>query len=148
MIGTAPSSTLLKSAKDLTKKEVFCISYTADDVTCDGIASFVKSINVKVLSSFDAKTRVPDTKSFRKCIEKANRKEFLNKDNWPCNISVCQWSLKNVNNDKAAVPTDSTVDAPISTDVAMSPSKPVTSPKLATSLTMSLCNIGNNTTTC
>jgi len=91
LTGTAPSSTLLKAAKDLTKKEVFCISNAANDATCDSIVSFVKSIKVKVLSCFDAKTRVPDTKAFRICIDKADRRKFLNKNNWPCNISVCQW---------------------------------------------------------
>jgi len=94
MIGTAANSVHLKAAKDSTKQEVFCI-YNADvDATCDSIVSFVKSFNVKVVSCFDAKTRVPDTKSFRICINKSNRKEFVNKDNWPCNILVREWSFK------------------------------------------------------
>jgi len=42
----------------------------SDDVTCDSIDSLFKSINVKVLSCFDANTRIP--KSFRIRIDKAD----------------------------------------------------------------------------
>jgi len=147
LIGTAPSSTPLKAAKDLTKKEVFCINNAAYDATCNSIVSFVKYIKVKVLSCFDIKTGVPYTKAFRICIDKADRRKFLNKSNWPCNISFRQWSFKTVINDKAAVPTDSTIVAAISIDAAMSPSNGASSQNLATSSSTSLCNISNNTST-
>lgn len=145
MIGTAPSSVLLKAAKDLTRKEVFCISNADVDVTCDSIIDFVKSINVRVLNCFEAKTRVPKTKAFRICIDKSDRRAFLNKGNWPCNISVREWSFKSANKDKDSTTSGVHVDGAMSVDDEASCVHVIESDKLVTPSTALPGNIVNNT---
>jgi len=106
MIGTSTASStslLLKAAKDLTRNEVFYISNAHIDNDCATMTSFVNSLSVRVLSCFVTKTRFMNSKAFRICINKDDRRAFLNKEHWSCNISVRSWSFK-------SKPTDTTED--------------------------------------
>jgi len=58
LIGTAnTSSMIIKAAKDIPPKAVFCVSNLNADTSCDEIRQFITSMNVRVLSCFVAKTR-------------------------------------------------------------------------------------------
>jgi len=116
LVGTASGTSILKAAKDLKKKEIFCISNVDNELVCDDIVTYVKSINVRVISCFVAKTRVPDTKAFRICIDKADRRSFLDKGHWTQNIAVRAWSFKEKSTAQASGPTDISSDCEMSTD--------------------------------
>ena len=64
------------------------------DMTCEELTNFVESINVYVVFCYEARTRIEDTKAFRVCIDKSDRSLFLNRNNWPRNITVRAWSFK------------------------------------------------------
>jgi len=97
MIGTSTlssTSLLLKAAKNLTRKKVFYVSNADIDTDSGSMTSFVNSLNVRVLSCFVTNTSFSDSKAFRICINKDDRRAFLNKKHWPCSISVRSWSFK------------------------------------------------------
>ena len=73
-VGKSSTIATLKAARDLTKKAVFCISNVDTDVSAEVMSKFIKSLQVRVISLFDAKTRFPNSKAFRVCI---NRDAFL-----------------------------------------------------------------------
>jgi hypothetical protein len=94
IIGTAATTAHLKGGKDLTRKLVFCVNNVDADVTCDELTEFVKSINVRIISCFEAKTRFSGSKAFRVCINYDDHALFLDSANWPCNIVLRDWAFK------------------------------------------------------
>jgi len=116
LVDTASGTSILTAAKDLSKKEIFSISNVNNELLCDDIGTYVKSINVRVISCFVAKTCVPDTKAFHICIDKADRRSFLDKGHWPQNIAYRAWSLKKKSAVQALGPTDNSSDCEMFTD--------------------------------
>ena len=61
------------------------------------MTSFVQSLGIRVITCFDAKTRLSDTRAFRVCINKEDTETFLNTKNWPKDIIIREWSFKGKN---------------------------------------------------
>lgn len=104
IIGTATTGSLFKAAKDLTRKRVFCVSNVDNGVTSTELSTFVESIKVRVISCFDTKTKFPDTRAFRICINKEDSVNFLDKNNWPRDIILREWIFKNKENNPGVQP--------------------------------------------
>jgi len=86
------------------KKQVFCIDNVNLSVTADDLATFVTDLGVRVISCFKVDARMSnyqrkrykeaDHKTFRLCINKADRDLLLNPDAWPADIIVSTWVFK------------------------------------------------------
>lgn len=129
-VGTAESLGSLKAARSLTKKQVFCVSNVNIDVDCDEISTFIKSLNVRVLSCYDALSRSDANKdkkfkSFRICIDAEDKSAFLDMDKWPVNITIREWSFassgtKSINKERISVHTEESTEKSLSIEMRSS----------------------------
>ena len=112
--GISSGATIFAAAKPLLNKEVFCIDNVSTELSVDDITQFVQSMNVRVISCYETRPRrtmrqrrnnefPDDRKAFRLCIVKDDRKNLLDADNWPTNITVSKWFFKGQVGDTAAM---------------------------------------------
>jgi len=92
--GTSTVSGSIKAARDLTKKDVFCVSNVSIDVTVSDIGDFLKGINAHMISCFEAKTKSTKSKAFRVCIHRPGRQAFLDTTNWAKSVILRPWTFK------------------------------------------------------
>ena len=106
MIGKStgePTTQHLVAAKPLFKKAVFCIDNLDASVTEQDVVNFVKSLSVRVISCFEAKSRrrrsdndssTAERKAFRLCIPEDDKYRLLDDSRWPAYITVSEWYFK------------------------------------------------------
>ena len=106
MIGKStgePTTQHLVAAKPLFKKAVFCIDNLDASVTEQDVVNFVKSLSVRVISCFEAKSRrrrsdndssTAERKAFRLCIPEDDKYQLLDDSRWPAYITVSEWYFK------------------------------------------------------
>ena len=91
----------MKIAKEYVNKSIFCVSNINFDVLCDEKKTFVESLNAKVISCFEAKSRSKESKSFRICIHQEDCDKFFSDEVWPKGCRIREWVWR-PNPDKAA----------------------------------------------
>lgn len=95
-------STLIKAAKPTAaRKSVFCIDNIDKSVSLDDMLNFITSMNINVLSLYEAKPRrrkneapVVNRKAFRLCIDQQDQNRLLDENAWPSYVTVSNWFFK------------------------------------------------------
>jgi hypothetical protein len=94
LIGTSDNPSLLKAAKPLDKKAVYCVQNLDPSTTAEDLIKFASTLDVRILTCFETKTRFTDTKSFRVCINADDCELFLDPTKWSSHIVLRQWTFK------------------------------------------------------
>jgi len=103
MIGkSTTSSASVAAAKQIRKKVVFCVDNVGTSYIADDIRSFVSSMSISVISSFEVKPRrrrndekeTTDRKAFRLCIWAEDQDRMLDPSKWPSSIVISAWYRK------------------------------------------------------
>jgi hypothetical protein len=131
VVGTNPlsrptNSAVLKAAKPIVNKSVYCIDNVYNVSTTDDICRFVSSLSVRVISCFEVKPRQPylqrrqhiepDSKAYRLCIRREDSDKLQTADRWPADITISTWHYKAKVPGLPSVPqsgSDSLVAAPL-----------------------------------
>lgn len=99
-------------------KQVYCVDNVSLSVSEDSLANMFEGLGVRVYTCFEVAPRMsarqrqlkiqPNHRTFRLCINKADRKILLNPDNLPADISISKYFFKG---------TKPTVSPEIDTDI-------------------------------
>jgi len=93
------TSQRVAAAKQIIKKAVFCVDNLNPSLSADDLSSFVRNLNVRVLTCFEVKPRrrrheegpILDRKAFRLCVDDADRDRLLDESKWPDSVVISQW---------------------------------------------------------
>jgi len=98
VFGKSADRSSIYAAQVRKKKAVFYIDNINKDCCFDDVISFVKGIDVDVISCFEVKPRrrhandpCDDRKAFRLCVNNDDRKRMLDSSLWPNYVFVLKW---------------------------------------------------------
>ena len=101
MFGKSTSRRGIYAAKALIRKAVFYVGNVNKECTEHDIVSFVKGMNVNVVSCFEVRPRrryvddrCDDRKAFRLCISDDSSERMLDASLWPQSVIVSNWHFK------------------------------------------------------
>lgn len=93
IIGSNAGSSL-KAAKELRKKRIFCVSNVCSKTTSDELKNMLTENNIRVNNIFAAKSKSPDSVSFRVNIDAEDISKFVDEALWPSYIIVREWVFR------------------------------------------------------
>ena len=91
--GTNDSCTL-KAAKEIYKKKVFCVSNLSCETSCDTLKEYLTTLNVRVFSVFEAKSKYSESAAFRVCVDATDVQKFADAGNWGSHVIIREWVHK------------------------------------------------------
>jgi len=88
------SNCSLKTAKELIKKKVYCVSNLSIETNTEDVKAFIENLVVNPVSIFPSKTKFSNSMAFRICIQLDDTDKFCDPEAWGSHIVVREWVFK------------------------------------------------------